>query len=133
MLPWLVSQPESLLSAKHAQLDALNIAITFLRPEIGEEPHHEPVVRRELTTHLDAVEACMWDEVGAALGELWGQDPKHGWKEVNLEYTVRRIVARASNRILVGRELCESCHLFTCPLSVTIASGGRGADSPRRP
>lgn len=109
MLPWLVSQPESLLSAKYAQLDALNIAITFLRSEIGEEPHHEPVVRRELTAHLDAVEASMWDEVSAALGKLWGDNPEKGWKEVNLEYTVRRIVARASNRILVGRELCKSC------------------------
>lgn len=108
MLPWLVSQPESLLSSKHAQLDALNITTTFLRPEIGEQPHHEPLVRRQLTAHLDAVETSMWDEVGAALRELWGEDWEEGWRKVNLDYTVRRIVARASNRVFVGRELCKS-------------------------
>lgn len=108
MLPWLVSQPDSLLSSKHAQLDALNITTTFLHPEIGQEPHHDTLVRRELTRHLDAVEGSMWDEVGAALGELWGEDPEQEWRTVNLECTVRRIVARASNRVFVGRELCKS-------------------------
>lgn len=78
MLPWLVSQPQSLLSAKHAQLDALNTSTMFLCLEIGGEPHHEPLVRRELTAHLDAVEASMWDEVGAALGQLWGEDSEEG-------------------------------------------------------
>lgn len=118
MLPWLVSQPESLLSAKHAQLDALNISTTFLRPEIGEDPQHEPLVRRELTAHLDAVEASMWDEVGAALGQLWGEDAEEGWRKVNLDDTVKHVVARASNRIFIGRELCKSCDscpCFVCP------------------
>ncbi|KAK6080558.1 cytochrome P450 [Seiridium cupressi] len=108
MLHWLVSQPESVLSAKHAQLDALNITTTFLRPEIGEEPHHEPLVRRELTAHLDAVEASMWDEVGAALAEVWGKEGGEGWRKVNLDKTVRHVVARASNRVFIGRELCRN-------------------------
>jgi hypothetical protein len=107
MLPWLVAQPENDLSAKWAQLDALNIPTTFLRAEIGINPAHEPLVRRDLTAHLDAVEADMWDEIGHALEDVWhgGNDD---WHEVDLDETIRRVVARASNRIFVGPELCMS-------------------------
>lgn len=119
MLSWLISQPESILSAKHAQLDALNITTTFLRPGIGLEPHHEPLVRRELTAHLDAIEASMWEEVGGALAELWGEDSE-GWRKVNLDFTVRRIVARGSNRVMIGPELCKARSISICIISYSL-------------
>lgn len=72
MLQWILSQPDSHLSAKWAQLDALNILDTFLRPEIGMNPVHEPLVRRNLTAHLDQIAGHMWDEVGLALEDLSG-------------------------------------------------------------
>lgn len=108
MLPWLQSQPETHLSAKWAQMDALNIPETFLRPEIGLNPVHEPLVRRELNARLDHIASLINEEVGMALDELWGTETE-GWKEVNLDFTIRRGVARATNRILVGGELCKSC------------------------
>jgi hypothetical protein len=107
MLEWLVSQPESHLSAKSAQMDALNIPLTFLRAEIGLNPVHEPLIRRNLTAHLDQITSHIWDEVGLVLEELWGQDTEV-WREVNLDYTIRHVVARASNRVFVGGELCKS-------------------------
>ncbi|KAI0902657.1 cytochrome P450 [Ustulina deusta] len=107
MLPWLVSQPETSLSAKWAQMDALNIPTTFLRPEIGLNPVHEPVVRRDLTAHLDQLEAAIWEEVGLALEMVWGNDSQ-SWREVNLDHTIRRVVARAANRVFVGNELCRN-------------------------
>lgn len=107
MLPWLVAQPENHLSAKWAQLDALNIPTTFLRPEIGVDPTHEPLIRRELTANLDVVEADMWDEVGRALEELWGSDTER-WRVVVLDDTIRRVVARASSRVFTGQDLCKS-------------------------
>lgn len=106
MLEWLVSQPESHLGAKSAQMDALNIPITFLRADIGLNPAHEPLIRRNLTAHLDQITGHIWDEVGLALKEFWGQDTEV-WREVNLDYTIRRVVARASNRVFVGDELCR--------------------------
>ncbi|QKX59125.1 uncharacterized protein TRUGW13939_06256 [Talaromyces rugulosus] len=107
MLEWLVSQPESHLSAKSAQMDALNIPLTFLRAEIGLNPVHEPLIRRNLTAHLDQITSHIWDEVGLVLEELWGQDTEV-WREVNLDYTIRHVVARASNRVFVGGELCRN-------------------------
>lgn len=107
MLGWLQSQPEAHLSAKWAQMDALNIPETFLQPEIGLNPVHEPLVRRQLTAHLDRIAGLMWEEVGLALDEIWGIETER-WREINLDYTIRRVVARAANRIFVGEELCKS-------------------------
>lgn len=122
MLQWLISQPESRLSAKWAQMDALNIPTTFLRPEIGLNPVHEPLVRRNLISHLDHIAGDIWEEAGMALEDLWGKDTD-AWKKVNLDYTVRRVVARASNRIFVGEELCKSAK-ETC-VSLTNVNQGR--------
>lgn len=123
MLRWLISQPESHLSAKWAQMDALNIPTTFLRPEIGLNPVHEPLIRRDLTSHLDYICGELWGEVGLALQELWGKETEV-WRQVNLDYTIRRVVARAANRVFVGDELCMfhfplTMHLMlTCKLAV---------------
>lgn len=107
MLQWLIAQPESHLSAKWAQMDALNIPTTFLREDIGLNPVHEVLVRRNLTAHLDRIAGDCWEEVGLALRDFWGNDSET-WREVNLDHTIRRVVARASNRIFVGEELCKS-------------------------
>jgi hypothetical protein len=106
MLKWLVSQPESHLSAKWAQMNALNILTTFLRADIGLNPVHEPLVRRNLNAHLDRIAGVVSEEVGLALEELWGQETEI-WREISLDYTIRRVVARAANRVFVGDELCR--------------------------
>lgn len=106
MLQWLVSQPETHLSAKWAQMEALNTPITFLRPEIGLNPVHEPLIRRNLNANLDNIAGELSEEVTLALDELWGQGTD-SWREVNLDYTVRRVVARAVNRVFVGHRLCK--------------------------
>ncbi|XXH00040.1 hypothetical protein Hte_006381 [Hypoxylon texense] len=105
MLQWLISQPESQLSAKWAQMDVLNIPMTLLRADIGLNPVHEPLIRRNLTAHLDNVAGDVWEEVGLALEDIWGTESE-AWREINLDYTIRRVVARAVNRVFVGGKLC---------------------------
>ncbi|KAK8108383.1 P450 monooxygenase [Apiospora sp. TS-2023a] len=130
MMPWLLAQPEQHLSAKWAQLDALNIPLTFLNPDIGIHPIHEPIIRRTLTAHLDGITGMLHEEVALALDELWGGgkdtgDTKETWREVNLDYTIRRVVARASNRVFVGLPLCrdddyiENCISYTTWVSTS--------------
>lgn len=87
-------------------MDALNIPTTFLLPEIGLNPVHEVIVRRNLTANLDRMAGYIAQEVGLALEELWGKDTEV-WRKVNLDYTIRRVVARASNRVFVGDDLCK--------------------------
>lgn len=123
MLPWLTSQPESHLSAKWAQMDALNIPTTFLRPDIGLNPVHEPLIRRNLTAHLDSIAGDIQEEVKLSLEKFWGSDTE-AWREVNLDYTIRRVVARASNRVFVGSELCK---YFECYRSATCSLTRRKA------
>ncbi|KUL87536.1 hypothetical protein ZTR_04512 [Talaromyces verruculosus] len=88
-------------------MEALNTPITFLRPEIGLNPVHEPLIRRNLNANLDNVAGKLSEEVSLALDELWGQG-MDSWQEVNLDYTVRRVVARAVNRVFVGPRLCRN-------------------------
>ncbi|KAK8076769.1 hypothetical protein PG994_004041 [Apiospora phragmitis] len=107
MLPWLLAQPEHRLSARWAQLDALNTPLTFLRADIGVNPVHEPLVRRNLMAHLDGIAGLLHEEVALALDDLWAGNSEEAWREVNLDYTIRRVVARASNRIFVGLPLCR--------------------------
>ncbi|KAI1153114.1 cytochrome P450 [Nemania diffusa] len=115
MLQWVISQPETSLSAKWAQLDALNIPITFLRSEIGTDPLHEPVVRRDLTANLDRLEDVIWEEVGSSLELIWGK--QRFWCEVNLDHTIRRIV---------GSSLCqqddyiENCIRYVTQVSTIV-------------
>ncbi|KAK7961227.1 cytochrome P450 [Apiospora saccharicola] len=129
-MSWILAQPEQHLSAKWAQLDALNIPLTFLNPDIGIHPIHEPIIRRTLTAHLDGIAGMLHEEVVLALDELWGGkddtgDTKETWREVNLDYTLRRVVARASNRVFVGLPLCrdndyiENCISYTTWVSTS--------------
>ncbi|KAI1824870.1 cytochrome P450 [Xylaria intraflava] len=107
MLRWLISQPESILSAKLAQMGAFSFRATFLRPGIIENPIHETLIARKLTVHLlDRIEGDVWEEVGLALELLWGKDTQ-SWQEMNMVHTICRVIARATNRFVVGEELCR--------------------------
>ena len=107
-IPWLIEQPDSVLSAKSAQFDQMEATTTLMCPALMTNPIHEGIIRRELKGQLNALTADMMDEVGYAMDDIWGLK-NDDWKPVNLDQTLKTIVARASNRVLVGLPLCEYC------------------------
>lgn len=106
MVPWLISQPEHILSAKFAQIDAIEGTHTMLQPEVVLQPVHEPIIRRDLKNRLNDLIPDMADEIATAVDEIWGKE-KHSFRRVNLDHTVREIVTRVSNRAFVGLPLCK--------------------------
>ena len=106
MIPWLVQQPERILSAKSAQVDAVQAALTMLRPEVALKPVHEEVMKKKLKTHLGSLTEAIMDEIECAVNEICGVEAK-AWKAVKVDEMVRMVITRASNRAFLGLPLCK--------------------------
>ena len=105
LIPWLINQPETVLSAKHAQIDAMEATHTMLRPAVVLQPTHEAIIRQDLKNHLNGLEPKIQDEIAHAMDETWGLETE-SFRMVNLDETIREVVTRASNRAFVGLPLC---------------------------
>lgn len=106
LAPWVISRPESILSATDAQIDAIEGTHTMLSWEVVHEPVHKFIIQRDLKHHLAELAPDVQDEISHAVDTIWGLDTE-SFKMVNLDATIRSIVTRASNRAFVGSPLCE--------------------------
>lgn len=104
---WLVDQPDTVLSSQMRQNEFLQTKHTFPIPKMAEQPHHVHVVKTDLTRKLSSLSEEIWTELKTALDEHWGTDTED-WREVNVFQTMMRVVTRSSNRLFVGKQLCES-------------------------
>lgn len=77
----------------------------MLNPRIVRYPVHEEVVRRDLTRQLGSLTMEIMEELGNGFDEYWGIDAEN-WKEAPVYESMIKIVARTSNRIIVGLPLC---------------------------
>ena len=111
LIPWILDQSESHLSAKYAQIDAVDATHTMLRPELVLQPIHESIIRRDMKNHLSELAPGIHDEVEHAMAELWGQGTAE-FNSVNLDRTIREIVTRASNRAFIGLPICGYCEVI---------------------
>jgi hypothetical protein len=120
---WLLSHPDTILSADEARKRTLQTKYTFPRPEIVDRPVHHDILNSELTSQTLTVTPEVCDELRAAVDQIWAEEPdsdleddedeerervgKGGWKTVVLSDSMTNIVARVSNRVFVGLPLCE--------------------------
>ena len=51
MIPWMINQPGTVKSGKHAQVDAMEATNTMLRPELELQPAREAIIQRDLKDH----------------------------------------------------------------------------------
>jgi hypothetical protein len=102
---WIIDQPDTVLSAHEHQRRLLHTDYTFPRPSIMHNLNHVQVMKRDLTRRINTLTQEIWEELEDAFVQQWGTDTSE-WKEVNVFDTVARILARTSNRVLVGKELC---------------------------
>lgn len=78
----------------------------MLNPEIVRHPVHEDVIRRDLTRQLGSLTMEIMEELGNGFDRYWGFDTEN-WKEACVYDNMMKIIARTSNRIIVGLPLCE--------------------------
>ncbi|KAI9783032.1 MAG: hypothetical protein M1816_001609 [Peltula sp. TS41687] len=105
-IPWILDQPEHILSVTEAHIDTLEADYTF-DPYVIRHLTHIPVIRRDLTRHLGSLTSDLMEEIGLGFDQYWGSDTEN-WKEVCVYDDMMRIVASASNRVLVGLPLCRN-------------------------
>lgn len=105
---WIINQPDSTLNVKASHIDGLQSDYTFADPIIVRRPYHEHVVKTDLTRQLSSLTTDIMDELSSGFDETWGFDTEN-WKEIGVFENMMRIIARTSNRVIVGLPLCESC------------------------
>ncbi|KIW95735.1 uncharacterized protein Z519_04320 [Cladophialophora bantiana CBS 173.52] len=114
--PWLIAQPDNVLSVNGAHKHILQTRYTFPKPEIMDPTVHFDVIKSELTRQVFNVTPEVCDELAAAVDHIWGSeaDPDfefysdaEGWKTVVLFDSLTKIIARISNRVFVGLPLCR--------------------------
>ncbi|KAL9099371.1 MAG: hypothetical protein Q9163_005119 [Psora crenata] len=106
-IPWLVAQPEDVLSAAAWHYDSLEGDFAFTRKKLLQDPYHEAVIHKYLPRRLPALIPELWDEVARGFDESWGLDT-HTWKEIPLYDSLMYMISRAVNRMLVGLPLCRN-------------------------
>ena len=106
-IPWLVDQPEDILSGTAFHYDTLEGEYAFTTPRILQDPYHEHVVHKYLPRRLPALIPDLWDEVSCGFDESWGTDTQT-WKEIPVYDSVMFMISRAVNRMIVGLPLCRN-------------------------
>jgi hypothetical protein len=104
-IPTILSQPENVLSALEFHRDLMQSDYTFSHPLILRNPIHVETIRKSLTRHLGGLIMDIAEEIRDGFDEFWGLDTEN-WKEVTVHPLMMKIIARVSNRILVGSTLC---------------------------
>ncbi|PBP27567.1 hypothetical protein BUE80_DR001381 [Diplocarpon rosae] len=105
-MKWLQEQPDNVLSQNEVNRQFLQADYTMLHPKIIHDTVHEDVIKKELTRYLGNFTEDVQEEIDYAFRKAWGVNTKD-WVEISPYTTMLEIIARVSNRILVGLPLCR--------------------------
>ncbi|KAK3937971.1 cytochrome P450 [Diplogelasinospora grovesii] len=108
-MPWLLEQPDNVLSQYETNRQFMCGDYTMLHPDmLGKNwPRLADTVKREMTRDLDDFADVMVDEIQDSLKSLWGSDTEK-WHEIVLYDVMLEVVGRVVNRIFVGLPLCRN-------------------------
>ena len=106
-IPWLVNQPDAVLSSTQFFSDT-QLGRALLDEFILTDPLHEKIIRADLTRALGWTMNPVADEVKACLDDILGSSME--WRDVCLWDAMTTMFARTSSRVFVGRELSAFSH-----------------------
>ncbi|OAA53531.1 Cytochrome P450 [Cordyceps fumosorosea ARSEF 2679] len=105
-LDWAMSQPDSALSITHAFADLNQTRYSLGDARYWRDPWQLTLVKAHLAAVTPALVPQLNDELADALAKRLGTDTD-SWREMELETTLRRVVAQTLSRLIVGPELCR--------------------------
>jgi len=120
-MQWLLKQKESVLDQNEVNRSFLQADYTMLHPKVVTDTVHEDVIRKELTKLLGDYTTDVIDEIDYAFRKSWGVNTKE-WTEVTSYYSMLDIIARISNRVIVGFPLCRFSPIW---LRISLIIQGR--------
>ncbi|CAG2016464.1 unnamed protein product [Fusarium graminearum] len=118
-IPWMMNQPDHILSAAHAHDKILHTEYNFLGKELLKDTFAQRVMHKYLARHLsslvpavqDEVKSSVKDAVEAKIKAAAEKDPSNvddqGYAKVNIWDLWLAIVPRVTNRLLVGDPICR--------------------------
>ena len=106
-IPWQLEHSDKVLSASSFHYDILAGEYAFTHPHILQDPYHEHVVHKFLPRKMGAMVPSIEEEMSIAFDEIWGVDTQR-WKEIGVHDSVKVMIPRAVNRMIVGLPLCRN-------------------------
>lgn len=104
---WMLDQPDHVVSTAAAHYDVLNGDYSFVDKILLKDPYHEHVVHRSLPRHLAALIPEIDEQVRLCVDDIYGTDETE-WNKVKIWDSLMKLIPRATNRMLVGRPLCDN-------------------------
>lgn len=105
-IQWIISQPDTVLSAREMHRDSLQSDWTFLNQNIVKNPIHEHVIRQNMVRNLNDFTDPVSDELRQCFEDYWGDSTD--WHEVTIWDSMLKFFSRTSNRMFVGLPLCRN-------------------------
>ncbi|KAB8213695.1 cytochrome P450 [Aspergillus novoparasiticus] len=107
-IPWLLSQPENVLSHEKANEDVH--ALPFLAPAFDNYDHLELIraIRTDLTRNIPNTEDTFLDELRLTTDEVLGAPGDNAWKEVDLTSVLDSIIFGICLRLFFGVSLSRN-------------------------
>ena len=103
---WIITQPDTVLSARESHRDALQSDWTFLNQNIVQNPIHEHVIRQNMVRSLNDFTDPVMDELRQCFEDYWGDSTE--WHEVTIWDSMLKFFSRTSNRMFVGLPMCRN-------------------------
>lgn len=104
---WAMSQPDDSLSVVQAFLDLNQTKYSLGHVRYWGDPWQFHLVKAHLSTILQSLIPQLNEELAEAFPKFLGTDTEE-WKEIELEHTIRKLIAQVSSRFIVGLPLCRN-------------------------
>lgn len=108
----MLAQPESVLGVNDAFVEIDQVYYSLGHTKYVGDAYQAHLVRDELNSMLDSITIAMNEELHIAIAKHFGTNTE-AWSAMDLQETVRLIIAQVASRFTVGLPLCKKqCHVF---------------------
>lgn len=105
-IPWLVAQPDHILSARIPQGDRIGIRYTMPLLDFRHDMFQIDI-RKVLTPNLSKLQESIFEDMRRNIDIAFGND-RAAWREVHLFRAMETIMFSSLNRVAVGQPLCSN-------------------------
>lgn len=112
-IKWLVSQPDSIMSASEAFVEIDQIVHSMGDAKLISDAWQALIIKQDMNRVLESICAAMNDELAHIFDDQFGTDTDN-WKEIDLLPTMSTVIAAAASRFSVGLPLCKQTSPTNC-------------------
>lgn len=103
-MPWLLAQPDSVLSIHKVLLADVEFEYTSPRSWKFVRPFHNEALKK---MNLDSMTGDIMEEISESVKECFGDLPAE-WTRVSVQASMSTIITRITNRVFVGKEIAHN-------------------------